>query len=160
MSTQVKPIPDGFHTITPHLVVRNAAQAIEFYKKAFNAEVIGCMPGPDGEKIMHAELRIGDSPVMLCEEFPEMGSLSPESRGGTSVSLHVYVVNADETYQQAVDAGATVVMPLADMFWGDRYGIVSDPFGHHWAVATHIQDLTFEEITAAGAAAMAAGGCQ
>ena len=118
------------------------------------------MPGPDGEKIMHAELRIGDSPVMLCDEFPEMGSLSPESRGGTSVSLHVYVVNADETYQQAVDAGATVVMPLADMFWGDRYGIVSDPFGHHWAVATHIQDLTFEEITAAGAAAMAAGGCQ
>ncbi|MBI4747709.1 MAG: VOC family protein [Acidobacteria bacterium] len=160
MSTQVKPIPEGFHSITPHIVVQNAKQAIEFYQKAFNAEVLGCMPGPDGEKIMHAELRIGNSPLMLCDEFPEMGSLSPVSRGGTSVTMHLYVEKADETYNQAVEAGAKVVMPLADMFWGDRYGIVSDPFGHHWAIATHVQDLSFEEIAAAGAAAMASGGCQ
>jgi uncharacterized glyoxalase superfamily protein PhnB len=139
----VKPVPEGFHTITPHITVKNAAQILDFYKKAFGAEEIARMPGPNGE-IMHAEVRIGDSPLMLCDEFPDMGKHAP--RGGTPVTLHVYVKDCDAFFDRAVKAGAKVIMPLQDMFWGDRYGQLEDPSGHHWAIATHKEDLTPEQI--------------
>lgn len=142
------PIPPGMHTITPHLVCAGAADAIEFYKKAFNAEELARLPGPDG-KLMHALIKIGDSMAMLVDEYPEWGSLGPNARHGTSVTLHLYVEDADGRFQQAVDAGCTVRMPLADTFWGDRYGIVQDPFGHQWSIATHIRDVSPEEIQAA-----------
>jgi PhnB protein len=158
MST-VKPIPEGFNTITPHLVVRNAGEAIEFYKKAFGAEEIVRMPGPNGEGVMHCELKFGNSILMLNDEFPDMGSLSPLSVGGTSVTLHMYVDDADATAAKAIEAGATVVMPVTDMFWGDRYGMVTDPYGHRWAVATHKVDLTPAEMAEAGKKAMAEMHC-
>ena len=141
----VKPIPEGMHSLTPHLVCAGAAQAIEFYKKAFNAVEGGCMDGPDG-KVMHAMVRIGDSPLMLVDEMPEHGALGPKSLKGSPVTIHLYVKDADATVKQAVAAGAKVTMPLADMFWGDRYGQLEDPFGHHWSVATHLQDLTDAQI--------------
>ena len=152
------PIPAGHHTITPHLVIKGAAAAIEFYKKAFGAKENGRMPfpGPDGTTVIgHAELQIGDSKFFLNGEFPQMGMASPLARGGSSVTIHVYVDDVELLYQKAVDAGAKVVMPLADQFWGDRYGVVQDPFGHRWSMASHIKDLTDEEIRKAGAAAMA-----
>lgn len=143
----VKPIPDGFHTITPQLCIRGAAKAIDFYKKAFGAEEILRMPGSDGQTVMHAELKIGNSIIMLADEMPEMkGCLSPSTYKGTTVTLTLYVEDVDKSFQRAVDAGATVSMPIMDMFWGDRYGKVTDPFGHEWAIATHKQDLTPEEI--------------
>lgn len=142
------PIPPGMHTITPHLVCAGAADAIEFYKKAFNAQELGRLQGPDG-KLMHALIKIGDSMAMLVDEYPEWGSLGPNARNGTSVTLHLYVEDADRQFQQAVDAGCTVRMPLDDMFWGDRYGIVQDPFGHQWSIATHVRDVSPEEIQAA-----------
>jgi PhnB protein len=153
MSTAVKPIPEGMHTVTPHLVCAGAADAIEFYKKAFGAIELARMPGPDG-KLMHAMVKIGDSPVMLADEFPEWGSTSPKTLKGTPVTIHLQVPDADAVFKSAVDAGATVKMPMADMFWGDRYGIVIDPSGHSWSIATHIKDMTPEEMMEAGKTAM------
>ncbi len=159
MSTPaVKPIPDGMHSVTPHLVCADAAAAIAFYVKAFNAVEAARLPGPDG-KIWHAMVRIGDSPVMLVDEFPDYGSLGPKAREGTSVTLHLYVKDADAAFKQAIEAGATVKMPLENTFWGDRYGIVEDPFGHAWSIATHVKDMTPEEITTAAKSAMTDGGC-
>jgi len=136
-----KRVPDGFHRVTAHLTVRDAAAMMEFYKKAFGAVDKGQMTGPDGKTIMHASMQIGDSIVMLNDEFPQMGALSPLASNST-VTLHLYVEDADQQFQQALAAGAQVVMPLADQFWGDRYGIVKDPSGHHWSIAHHLEDLT------------------
>jgi PhnB protein len=141
----VKPIPDGYHTLTPYLTVRNAVRAIEFYKQAFGAKERGVMKGPDG-KVMHAELMIGDSIFMLADEFPEFGSLSPESVGGTPMGLHIYVDGVDAAFDRAVNAGAQVEMPVMDQFWGDRYGKLKDPFGHKWSIATHTKDLSADEM--------------
>jgi PhnB protein len=143
---RIKAIPDGYHTLTPHLVVKGASQAIEFYKKAFGAEELGRMPGPDGKSLMHAELQIGDSRLFLVDEFPEMDCRGPQTIGGTPVTIHIYVEDVDTAFSKAVAAGAQVRMPLADMFWGDRYGVLADPFGHAWSLATHKEDLTPEEI--------------
>lgn len=140
-----KPIPDGYHSVTPYLTVRDAARALEFYKQAFGAKEKGAMKGPDG-KIMHAEIVIGDSIIMLADEFPEFGSLSPQSIGGSPMGLHVYVEDVDSAFDRAVKAGANVEMPVADMFWGDRYGKLRDPFGHKWSIGTHKADLSMEEI--------------
>lgn len=145
--SQVKPIPEGMHSVTPHLVCAGAAEAIEFYKRAFGAEEAARLMAPDG-KLMHANIRIGDSAVMLVDEFPDMGCLGPNALNGSPVTIHLYVNDVDRSFERAVAAGATVVMPLQDMFWGDRYGIVKDPFGHQWSMATHIRDLTPAEIEA------------
>ena len=142
---QVKPVPDGMRTVTPHLVCAGAADAIEFYKKAFGAVEMARLPGPQG-KVAHAMIRIGDSVVMLVDEFPEMGSLSPKSFKGSPVTIHLYVDNVDATVERAVKAGAKITMPVADMFWGDRYGQLVDPFGHHWSVGTHVRDVSMEEM--------------
>ena len=142
---QIKPVPEGMRTVTPHLVCAGAAEAIEFYKKAFGAVEAARLPGPQG-KIMHAMIRIGDSPVMLADEFPEMGAVSPKSLKGSPVTIHLYVDNVDTTVERAVKAGAKITMPVADMFWGDRYGKLVDPFGHHWSVGTHIRDVSMEEM--------------
>jgi PhnB protein len=155
------PIPAGHHAITPHLVIDGAAEAIEFYKRAFGAEEIYRMPfpGPDGRvKIGHAELRIGDSRLYLADEFPEHGSTGPA--GHSPVTIHLYVTDADATFARAVEAGATVTMPLADMFWGDRYGKLVDPSGHHWSIAEHLEDLTPEQVQERMAAAMAGTPCE
>lgn len=140
-----KPIPDGYHSLTPHIVVTDAAQAIDFYKKAFGAQEVTRMSTPDGKAIMHAQMKVGNSTLMMGGEFPPH-CLSPKSRGGSSVTLHFYVENADAAFERAVKAGCNVRMPIADMFWGDRYGVVEDPFGHVWALATHKQDFTPEQI--------------
>jgi PhnB protein len=140
-----KAIPDGMHAVTPHLVCAGAADAIEFYKKAFGATEVMRMEAPGG-KIGHAELQIGDSRVMLADEFAEMGFLSPKSIGGTAVMMHLYVEDVDATFPKAVAAGAMVTRPLKDEFYGDRAGQVEDPFGHKWHVSTHKEDLTIEEI--------------
>jgi uncharacterized glyoxalase superfamily protein PhnB len=146
-------IPPGRHTVGPHLVVRNAAEAIEFYKKAFGAQELSRMPTPDGKFVLHAELQIGDSVVMLCDEFPGMERwVSPQSLDGTTVALHIWCEKVDAAFKRAVKAGARVSMPLADMFWGDRYGRVTDPFGHEWSLGAHIRDLTPAEITKAAEA--------
>jgi len=142
---KVKAIPEGYHTITPNLVIAGAEKAIDFYKKGFGATEIARMPGPNGG-IIHAELRIGDSVFMLGEEMPEMGAKGPKALGGSPVSLYIYVENVDAAWDRAIKAGATSVMPLADMFWGDRTGWLEDPFGHKWALAQHVKDLTPEEI--------------
>jgi PhnB protein len=142
---KVQPIPAGMHTVTPHLVCAGAAEAIEFYKKAFNAVEADRMPGPEG-KLMHAHIRIGDSPVLLVDEFPEWGVFSPKTLKGSPVTIHLYVEDVDAFTQRAVAAGAKVTMPLEDTFWGDRYGKLEDPFGHHWSVATHIRDVSSEEL--------------
>ena len=141
----VQAIPKGYHTITPFMTVRDAARAIEFYKQAFGAKEKGVMKGPDG-KVMHAELVIGDSIIMLADEFPEFGSLSPQSIGGSGTGLHIYIEDVDSAFDRAVKAGATVEMPVADMFWGDRYGKLRDPFGHKWSIGTHKADLSVEEM--------------
>lgn len=145
---QSSAVPAGMHAVTPHLVCAGAADAIDFYKKAFNASELARLAGPDG-KLMHGLIMIGDSAVMLADEYPEWNSLGPNARKGTSVTLHLYVADADAQFEQAVNAGCTVHMPLADMFWGDRYGIVQDPFGHLWSIATHVRDVSAEEIRAA-----------
>ena len=142
----VRPIPEGYHSVTPALLVRGGAQAIDFYTRAFGARELGRMPAPDGQRIWHAELQIGDARLMLADEFPDMGGHAPESLGGTPVSLHLYVEDADATVQRALDAGATVIQPLMDAFWGDRYGRIKDPFGHEWGVATHIEDVPEAEM--------------
>jgi uncharacterized glyoxalase superfamily protein PhnB len=141
----VKPIPEGFHSITPHLAVRDAAKALAFYAKAFGAEEHFRMPGPGGI-VMHAEMQIGDSKFMLGEEDPERGASSPQTIGGSPVSLMVYVKDVDAAFERAEKAGCTVQMPLEDMFWGDRYGKLQDPFGHHWSLATHKEDVAPEEM--------------
>ncbi len=150
--SKVKPIPDGMNTVTPHLVCRDAAKAIEFYKKAFGAEEQMKLTTPDGGKLLHACLRIGNSAVMLADEFPDWGSVGPEALKGTPVVIHLYVRDADSVFDQAVKAGATVKMPLEDMFWGDRYGQLQDPFGHIWSIATHVRDVSFEEMEQAAKA--------
>ena len=155
MSLVVKPIPDGYRTVTPHLVCRDANAAIAFYQEALGAELIHSMPGPDG-KVMHAEIRLGDSVLFLGEECPDWGVKSPLSLGGSGVTIHIYVEDADAAFARAVEAGATVTMPLMDAFWGDRYGKLADPFGHNWSIATHKEDLTPQEMAERGAAAMAA----
>jgi PhnB protein len=141
----VKPIPEGMHSLTPHLVCAGAVDAIAFYEKAFGAVEMLRLPGPAG-KLMHAMLRIGDSVLMLTDEYPDFGSLGPKALKGSPVTIHLYVEDVDATVAQAVAAGATIKMPVADMFWGDRYGQVVDPFGHHWSVATHTRDVTPEEM--------------
>jgi PhnB protein len=141
----VKPIPEGYHTLTPFLTVRNAERAIEFYKQAFGAQERGVAKGPDG-KVMHAEVKIGDSVIMLSDEFPEFGSLSPQSVGGSPMGLHIYIENVDAAFDRAVKAGAQVEMPVADQFWGDRYGKLKDPFGHKWSIATHVKDMSADEM--------------
>ncbi len=143
----VKPIPDGMHSLTPHLVCAGAADAIEFYKRAFNAVETARLPSPSG-RLMHASVRIGDSTLMLVDEFPDMGSFGPKALKGSPVTIHLFVEDVDATIAQAVAAGATLKMPAQDMFWGDRYGQLVDPFGHQWSVATHIQDLSPEQISA------------
>ena len=141
--------PTGYHTVTPTIVVRNAAAAIDFYKKAFGAEEIDRMLGPDGS-VMHAEIQIGDSRIMLGEENEQWGTRSPQSLGGVHGSLHLYVENADASFDRAIKAGATLRYPLEDAFWGDRYGKVTDPFGHEWGIATRVKDLSPEEMEKAG----------
>jgi uncharacterized glyoxalase superfamily protein PhnB len=141
----VKAIPDGMHRVTPHLVCRGGADAIAWYGRAFGAVELSRLPGPDG-RLMHAMIRIGDTNLMLCDEFKEHGGLSPLSLNGSPVTLHLYVEDAEAAFAKAVEAGATVRMPLADMFWGDRYGIVTDPFGHNWSIAQHLEDLTHDQI--------------
>ena len=153
MATQ--PIPEGYSTISPYLAVDDAAEAIEYYKKAFGAEETGRMEAPGG-KIGHAELKIGDSHVMLSDPFPQASTTPPKELGGTSASIFMYVEDVDAVVQKAVDAGATVTMEVEDQFWGDRFGSITDPFGHNWSIATHVEDLTPEEIEERGKAAMAA----
>jgi PhnB protein len=152
-----KAIPEGYHALTPSIAVDNAADAIEFYKRAFGAKERMRMPGP-GDTIGHAELEIGDSVLMLSDPFPQASVKPPKQVGGTTVGIFMYVDDVDEVVQQAVDAGATVVMPVDDQFWGDRFGTVADPFGHEWLLATHVEDLSPEEIAERGKTAMAAMG--
>jgi PhnB protein len=154
MSKNVRPIPEGYHTVTPYLVLRRAADAIEFYKKAFGATELFRMPGPGGA-IAHAEICIGDSQLMLCEENPEMGAQSPQALGGSPANLFLYVDDVDAAYKKAVNAGATATMPPQDMFWGDRYGKLVDPYGHEWSMATHIEDVPPEEMAKRAQAAFA-----
>ena len=142
--TKVKPIPDDMHTVTPHLVCAGAADAIEFYKKAFGAKEEARLPGPNG-KIMHAMIRINGSAVMLVDEMPDWGALSPKSLKGSPVTIHLYVEDADAFVARAEKAGAKVTMPVSEAFWGDRYGKFEDPFGHHWSVGTHVRDVSMEE---------------
>jgi uncharacterized glyoxalase superfamily protein PhnB len=150
----VKAVPTGFHTLTPHLTVRDADKALEFYKNALGAEVLNVARMPDG-KVMHAALRVGDSMLMLNEEMPDFGALSPLSNGGAGVTIHIYTENVDAAFDRAVSAGANVVMPLMDQFWGDRYGMIADPFGHKWSIATHTKDMSPEEMQRAQDEAMA-----
>jgi PhnB protein len=158
MSQTVAPIPPGQENLIPHLVCSNCAAAIEFYKRAFGAEELHRMSSPDGLKVMHAAIKIGQSYVFLADDFPEFcggKEQSPTALKGTPVTFHQYVVDCDAAIKRAVDAGASVLMPACDMFWGDRYGIVTDPFGHNWAFATHTRDLTPEETAAGMRQAMA-----
>ena len=141
----VKPIPDGYHTATPYLIVKGAAKALDFYKRAFGAEEMVKLETPDGS-IAHAEFRVGDSPIMLGEEMAEMGFLAPQGPGASPVSIMLYVADADVMFAQAITAGATEASPVADQFYGDRSGILLDPFGHRWTIATHIEDVSAEEI--------------
>lgn len=150
----VKPIPEGFRTLTPHIIVNDGNKAIDFYKKAFGAKEISRMAEPSG-KLAHAELQIGDSRFMLADEYPDMGARSAKAIGGSPVTLSLYVEDVDKVFNQAVAAGAKATMPVSDMFWGDRYGKLEDPFGHSWAVATHKEDVKPEEIMKRAQVAMA-----
>ena len=152
----VKPIPEGYHSVTPYLIIRGAADAIEFYKKAFGAKELFRYPSPDG-KIGHAEIKIGDSPIMLADEYPDMGYNGPQTIGGSPVSLMIYVEDVDTIFNQAVSAGATVKEALQDKFYGDRIGTVIDPFGHMWHLSTHKEDVSMAEMERR---AKAAGGGQ
>jgi PhnB protein len=146
MTTAAKPIPEGFHTVTPSLTIRGAADAIEYYKKALGAKELMRMPGPDG-KVMHSELKIGDSIIFISDEFPEHGmSRSPQTLGGSTGVLNIYVEDVDTAFNRAVSAGGKVNMPVADMFWGDRYGTFTDPYGHQWGIATHKEDVSEEDM--------------
>ena len=154
MTAAVKQIPDGFHSITPSLTCRDAARAIEFYKSALGAQELNRMAGPDG-KVGHAELKIGDSVFFVSDEFPGMSTAPSASAPNTSTYLYVYVADANAVFNRAVAAGARVAMPITDMFWGDRYGKLTDPFGHQWGIATHVEDVTPEEMQRRSAAFMA-----
>jgi len=145
MTTRIKAIPDGYHTVTPYLIITNAGKAIDFYKEAFGAAEKMRLNTPDG-KVMHAEIQIGDSPIMLCDECPDWNALSPQTIGGTAVSIMLYVEDVDTVVNRAVAAGATLLMPVEDQFWGDRMGTVADPYGHKWSIATHREDVSPEEI--------------
>ena len=145
MRKAARPIPEGYHTVTPYLTIRDAARAIEFYKRAFGAQELMRMPGPGG-RIMHAEIKIGDSVIMIGDIFPGMPGRSARSLGGSPIGLHLYVEDADGFVQRAIAAGATETMPLADQFWGDRYGKVADPFGMEWGVAEHVRDVSEEDM--------------
>ena len=149
----VSPIPEGYHSVTPYLVIKNAAAAIEYYKKAFGAVELFRMPAP-GSKIRHAEIKIGDSPVMLADEYPDMGFKGPESFGGTPVSLMIYVDDVDKIYPQAIAAGGKELRPLQNQFYGDRSGTLIDPFGHVWTIGTHVEDISEEELAKRAEAAM------
>jgi uncharacterized glyoxalase superfamily protein PhnB len=146
MSKAVSTIPQGSRAVTPYLIIQDAARAIDFYKAAFGAEELCRMPGPDGHRIMHAELKFGDSQFFLCDEFPSMGARSPKALGGTPVSIHLYTEDVDALHDRAVKAGATSKMPPANMFWGDRFAKLTDPFGHEWALSTHVEDVSPEEM--------------
>jgi PhnB protein len=145
MAGNVKSIPEGLHTITPHLVVNGGTKALEFYKNAFGAQILSVHNTPDG-KVMHAEIKIGDSKLFLADEFPGSGCTAPKTAGGTTVVLNLYSENVDPLFNRAVAEGATVAMPLANQFWGDRYGQVVDPFGHRWALGQHVEDVAPEEL--------------
>lgn len=147
-TTPVKPVEDGMHTITPHLVCAGAADAIAFYGRAFGAVEVMRLPGPGG-KLAHAAVCIGDSMLMLSDEFPDWDTTGPAALGGTPVTLHLSLPDVDSAFERAVEAGAIARMAPADMFWGDRYGVVEDPFGHRWSMATHIRDVSPEEMAAA-----------
>jgi len=156
MAGKVKPIPEGYHTLTPYLTIKGADKAIDFYKKALGAEEIFRMPMPDGKTVAHAELMIGDSHLMISEECPQPGgAVSPATAKHTTVTVHMYVNDVDAAFKRAVSAGATGVMPPVDMFWGDRFAKVADPFGHHWSIATHVKDLSPDEMAAAAKEAFA-----
>ena len=150
----VNPIPEGYHSLQIYLAVEDAAKAIDFYKEAFGADEQMRMPGPDG-KVAHAELLIGDSRLMLSDPFEHSNVRPPSERGGPTASVFMYVDDVDATFEQATEAGATVTSPLEDMFWGDRFGTVTDPFGHVWSMATHKEDLTEEQVAERSKAAMA-----
>ena len=152
MASNVKPIPDGYHSVTPYLIVKGAAKAIEFYKQAFGATETFRMPQPDG-RIGHSELKIGDSTIMLADEFPERNIRGPESLGGTPVMIHLYIDDVDTVAKRAVAAGAKEIRPVQNQFYGDRSGMFADPFGHQWNIATHVEDLSPEEIGKRAAAA-------
>ena len=156
MANAVKPIPDGYHTVTPYLIIKGAADAIEFYKKAFGATELFRMPQPDG-KIGHAEIKIGDSPIMLADEFPEMKYFSPKTLGGSAVSILIYVDDVDSVFTQAIAAGGEEQRPVEDKFYGDRGGSLVDPFGHIWHIATHTEDVSPEEMEKRAAAAHGQG---
>ncbi len=143
---RTQPIPDGFHTITPYLVVREATAAIEFYKNAFNAREIMRSTCENSQRILNAKLRIGDSMIMLNDEFPECGCHAPSTGLPSSITIHLYVENVDEVFDQAVAAGAIVSMAPENTFWGDRFAQIKDPFGHKWSIATHVEDLSEEEV--------------
>jgi PhnB protein len=153
MARTTKPIPEGYHTITPYLVIRDASAAIEFYKRAFGATERSRSLGPDGKSIINAQLEIGNSMLMVMDEAPEWGSKSPLTLGGTPAVIHLYVEDVDAAFERATKAGAKATMPLSDQFWGDRYGMVTDPFGHSWSIATHKVDLSPEELAKRQAAA-------
>ncbi len=146
MATAAKPIPEGFHTLTPYLVVKDAAQAIDFYQRAFGAQEIYRNTCDKTNRVMNAQLRIGDSMIMLNDEFPEYGCNAPSPDHGSPVTIHLYVEDVDSVFNRAVEAGAEATMPVSDSFWGDRYGQLKDPFGHSWSVATRKEDLSSEEI--------------
>lgn len=153
MSIKAEGLPEKYPTVTAYLTIRGAAKAIEFYKQAFGAKELTRSVGPDGQSLWHAQVKIGDSIVMMSDEFPEAGhTASPETLGGTTCALQLTVADADASFKRAVDAGAKVVMPPDDMFWGDRYGIVTDPFGHRWAFCQPLEQLTMEEARARAAA--------
>ena len=156
MTKKVKPIPDGYHSVTPYLVIDGAAKAIDFYKKVFGATEMMRMANPDGSRVGHAELKIGDSPIMLADENPEMGAKSARTLGGSPISLMVYVEDVDARVAQAVAAGATLTRPVANQFYGDRTGGVDDPFGYHWYLATHVEDVPPDELEKRAAKAMGA----
>jgi len=146
MNTSIKPIPDGFHTLTPYLAICGATEAIDFYKRAFGARERSRMPGPDGKSIGHAEIVIGNSIIMLSDEVPQFGNRSPQTLNGTPVTFALYVEDADAAYKRAVDAGAKVLRPIADQFYGDRAGTVIDPYGYQWSLMTHKEDVAPEEL--------------
>jgi PhnB protein len=150
----VKPVPEGYHTLTPFLICKNAVQALDFYKRAFGAEELSRLVGPNGG-LMHAALRIGDSVLMLTDECPEMGAFNPLHFGGTAVTIHLSVADADASFARATAAGAKPLMPVTEMFWGARYGVLTDPYGHAWSVATQVKEMSPEEIQVAAVKACA-----
>ncbi len=159
MAQAARPVPEGYHTLTPHLTVRDAAKAVAFYKQAFGATNEKIAYAPDGKHVMHAEVTIGDSKLMLNDESPDWGNFSPLSKPGAGFLVNIYVPDVDAVYSRAVAAGATPLMPVTDCFWGDRYGQLADPFGHRWSIATHKEDLTHEEIERRSIEFFSGAGC-